>query len=221
MDRAQIKAAVLKALEGKGSRKFTQSVDLGINFKGVDFSKQDNRMNLDVILPKGIGKEVKVAVFADGQLATDAGKAGADKVYSGADIGTLAANPAKLKELLDYEFLAMPNLMAVVGKSLGQFLGTRGKLPKPILGGNLADLIARTKKTVRVKNKGKFLPVVHVAVGTENMPADDLAENIDAVYDKVKGKVGDYNIKSVYVKLTMGKPAYVTGGKGGAAGNAG
>jgi len=99
--------------------------------------------------------------------------------------------------------------MTVVGKHLGQFLGTRGKLPKPIMGGSVKDHVEKAKKTVRVRSKGKFLPVVHVAVGTETMAPEDITENIEAVYDKVKAKVGEQCIKSIYVKLTMGKPVYI------------
>jgi len=209
MDKAQIIAAVTKALEAKGERKFTQTVDVGVNFKGLDFNKQENRLNLDILLPKGTGKDVKVAVFADGQLSIDAKKAGADLIISGAEIPTIATNPTRIKELLAYEFLAAPNLMAVVGKHLGQVFGTRGKLPKPIMGGNLADMIARTRTTVKIKSKGKFLPVAHVAVGTEKMSAEDIAENIEAVLDKVKAKVGDGSFKNIYVKLTMGKPVII------------
>jgi len=209
MNKAEMKAAVSKALEGKGSRKFTQTLDLGINFKGVDFSKQENRLNLDVMLPKGLGRTIKVAVFADGQMALDAKNAKADLVIAGSEIPALATNPQKLKELLEYESLATPPLMAVVGKNLGQFLGTRGKLPKPIMGGTITDLIERAKRAVKVRSKGKFLPVVHVGVGTEAMPVDDLTDNVEAVIDKVKGKVGEHAIKSVYVKLTMGAPAII------------
>jgi len=209
MDKAQIIAAVTKALEAKGERKFTQTVDVGVNFKGLDFNKQENRLNLDILLPKGTGKDVKIAVFADGQLSIDAKKAGADLIISGAEIPTIATNPTRIKELLAYEFLAAPNLMAVVGKHLGQVFGTRGKLPKPIMGGNLADMIARTRTTVKIKSKGKFLPVAHVAVGTEKMSAEDIAENIEAVLDKVKAKVGDGSFKNIYVKLTMGKPVII------------
>jgi len=209
MDRGQIKSAVEKALEEKGTRKFVQAVDIGINFRNVDFTKQDNRLNLDVTLPKGKGREQKIAVFADGQLALDARNAGIEMVIAGEEIPRLAADPARLKQLLDYESLAAPNLMAVVGKHLGQVLGTKGKLPKPIMGGSVKDLAERAKKTVKVKSKGKFLPVIHVAIGPENMAPDELAENIEAVLEKVTAKVGAPNIKSVYVKLTMGKPAYI------------
>ncbi len=209
MDRAQIKSAVAKALEEKGTRKFTQSVDVGINFKGIDFNKQENRLNLEVMLPKGKGRVQRIAVFADGQLALDARNAGADLVIAGSEIPTIAADSAKMKELLDYEMLAAPNLMAVVGKHLGQVLGTKGKLPRPIMGGSVKDLAEKAKKTIKIKSKGKFLPVIHVPVGTENMPADDLAENIEAVLEKVTAKVGAPSIKSAYVKLTMGKPIYI------------
>lgn len=213
MDRAQIKSAVEMALTEKGKRKFTQSVDVGINFRNVDFAKQENRLNLDVLLPRGKGREQKIAVFADGQLALDARNAGVELVIAGDEIPRLAADPARLKQLLDYEALAAPNLMAVVGKHLGQVLGTKGKLPRPIMGGSLKDLAERAKKTVKVKSKGKFLPVIHVAVGTETMAPDELAENIEAVLEKVTAKVGAPNIKSVYVKLTMGKPVYIGAGK--------
>ena len=209
MDKEQIRSALTKALEEKGKRRFTQTVDLGINFRNIDFSKQENRLNLEITLPKGLGREVKVAVFADGQLAVDAKKANADLVLSGDEIPKLAADTARLKSLLEYEFLAAPNLMAVVGKHLGQFLGTRGKLPKPIMGAPVADLIERARRTVKVRSKGKFLPVVHVPVGTENMPIDDLVDNIDAVLEKVAAKVSKQCIKSAYVKLTMGKPVFI------------
>lgn len=210
MDKNAIKEAVSKALEEKGSRKFAQTVDVGLNFQNIDFNKQENRLNLNILLPKGTGKAQKVAVFADGQMATDAKTAGVDLVITGNEIPELAKDPARMKELLDYEFLAAPNLMAVVGKHLGQFLGTRGKLPKPIMGGSVKDLAEKAKRTISIKSKGKFLPVAHCRVGTENMSVDDLTENIAEVYDKVKTKVGgDQFISSLYVKLTMGKPVTV------------
>jgi len=210
MDREQIRSAIQKALEGKGTRKFIQTVDLGINFRNIDFNKQENRLNLDILLPKGLGKEVKVAVFADGQLAVDAKNGKADLILSGDEIPKLAADPSKLKPLLDYEFLAAPNLMAVVGKHLGQVLGTKGKLPRPIMGIPVAELIARSKRSVKLKSKGKFLPVIHVAVGTEAMSAEDIADNVDAVLEKVRAKVGVQAIKSIYIKLTMGTPVFVS-----------
>ncbi|MDD5171489.1 MAG: hypothetical protein PHF60_00440 [Candidatus ainarchaeum sp.] len=108
----------------------------------------------------------------------------------------------------NYSLLAQPNLMGAVAKSLGQVLGKRGKLPKPITG-NLAELLERSKKTVRIASKGKYLPVAQALIGTEAMSLDDLVENAETVYEAVKNKVNEGNIKSVYVKLTMGRPARI------------
>jgi len=207
MERAKLLEAINKAFESKGARKFTQSVELVMNFKEVDFGK--NKVNIEVQLPKGRGKEPKIAVFADGQVALDAKKAGFD-VIAGDEIPRLAADRPRLKAMArDYEFLAQPNLMMLVGKHLGQFLGTRNRLPKPLMGVTLEAAAARAKRTVRLKSKGRNLPVLHCLVGRETMSADDIAANIEAVLEAVKGKVGEHSIKSVFVKLTMGKPVKV------------
>jgi large subunit ribosomal protein L1 len=206
MKRESIIEALNKALEDKGKRKFTQTVELAINFKGIDFNKQQNRLNLEVLLPRGKGKEQKVAVFADGQIALDARKAAVDLVISADDIPKLAADKERLNTLLDYEFLAQPNLMSAVAKNLGQILGTKGKLPKPLVGINVKDAAERARKTVKIKSKGKYLPVVHCLIGKETMSVEDLADNAEAVLDAVKEKTAEQSLKSVYVKLTMGKP---------------
>ena len=103
------------------------------------------------------------------------------------------------------EFIAQPSLMVAVGKSLGQVLGSRGKLPRPIIG-SVKDSIEQSKRRVRLASKGKYLPVAQCLIGSETMSTDDLAENFEAAYEKVKNKVLEPNIKSVYVKLSMGKP---------------
>ena len=69
MDKKKLQDALTKALEGKGKRKFTQSVELIVNFRGIDFTKPENRLNLDIALPKGKGgKEPKIAVIGDASL---------------------------------------------------------------------------------------------------------------------------------------------------------
>jgi len=210
MDKKQLLTAIQKALEDKGKRKFAQSVEIIINARGVDFSKSENRVNLDIPLPKGKGgKELKVAVIGDEATTAQAKKAGADLIILPNEIESYK-EPKKLKELAEnYSLLAQPNQMAAVAKSLGQVLGKKGKLPKPIVG-NIAQLIDSAKRSVRVTTKGKYLPVLQAFIGTENMSAEDLVENAEAVYEAVKNKIGgDGNIKSVYVKLTMSKPAKV------------
>ncbi|MBI5159474.1 50S ribosomal protein L1 [Candidatus Micrarchaeota archaeon] len=211
MDKQKLAKSLEEALQEKGKRKFTQSVELIINFKGIDFGKQDSRMNLEIPLPKGTGRNLKLAVFADGQVGVDAKAAGADIVFAPGEIDKLAGDRPRLKALSKtHIFLAQPSLMMQVGKSLGQFLGTRDKLPKPIVGKSVTPIWEALKRTVRVRNKGKNLPTLQCLVGTEAMSAQDLAENIDVVYEAVKNKVGgDHAIKSVFVKLSMGKPARI------------
>ncbi len=209
MDRKKLVEAIKKALEEKGKRKFRQSVELIINIRGIDFNKSENRLNLDIVLPKGKGgKELKSAVFAEGTTADDAKRAGADLIITPDAIASWA-QPAKVKELADgYFLLAQPNLMGVVAKSLGQSLGKRGKHPRPMTG-NIKELLERSKKSVRIVSKGKYLPTAQALIGTEAMEAEDLVENAESVYDAVKAKVNEGNIRSVFVKLTMGKPVRV------------
>jgi len=204
MNRKQIKTALEKCLEDKGKRKFKQTVEFIVNYKGIDFTKPEKRLNLDIILPKGRGKETNVVVFADGQMALDAKNAGAQAI-GGNQIPKLAKNKNELKRLADHsEFLAEPKLMAVVGKNLGQVLGTRKKLPKPVVG-SVATAVEQARKRTRVAVKGKYLPVTQCPVGSEDMDIEDLADNIETVYDRIKHSVSEANIKSVYIKLTMGR----------------
>ena len=199
----QILSAVNTALVEKGSRKFVQSVELAVNFKGLDMSKAENKLNLEVALPKGRGKKLDVVVFADGNLASEAKSAGADRVIGGAEIPELKLEIKKAAK--HSEFFAQPQLMMVVGKNLGQILGGRGKLPKPIIG-NVGSMIKDVRNAVKVRTRGKNLPVVHCPIGVESMSAEDIAENATAVFSAIRTKIGDQSLKSAYVKLSMGKP---------------
>ncbi len=206
LDNKSIREAIEKALEEKGKRKFKQTVEMAVNFRGVDFTKPENRINVEVPLPHGRGKDVKVAVFADGQAAVDAKKAGADLVIHGEDIEGYGKNKAKFKKLAnEYVFLAEPKLMMLVGRHLGQVLGVRGKMPKPLVGKDFKPLIDRARRVIILKTKGKYMPVLHAPVGTEEMEVDKLVENAQAIIEAIKNKVSDSNIKNVYFKLTMGK----------------
>jgi len=208
LDKKSVDKAVEQALANKTQRKFTQSVDLAINFRDLDFKKPENRVNLDVVLPHP-PRQVKVAVFAEGQLALDAKKV-ADAVFNSSDITVFASDKKRQADLLDYSLLAAPQLMALIGKQLGQLLGTKGKLPKPILPGtNLGDLVAKTRATITLKVKGKMLPCLHCIVGKENMAREQVVENVMAVLEALSKKVPESNIASVYVKTTMGKPVKV------------
>ena len=208
MDRKKLEEAVKKALEDKGKRKFKQSVELIINTRGIDFTKPENRLNLNIVLPRGRGKQLKVAVFADGEVADKAKKAGADLVITSDKIEEYK-DKGKVKELAKkYALLAEPKLMGLVAKTCGQYLGRKGKLPRPLVG-NVESMVKSARDSIRIVSKGKYLPTIHALIGSEDMEASALVENAEAVLEGIKSKVPEGNIKSLYVKLTMGKPVKV------------
>ncbi len=205
----EIVEAVKKAIENSKQRNFKESVDLAINLKYVDLSDPKKRINEEIILPKGRGKPIKVAVFASGETALKA-KNSADLVLGPEEIDKLAENKRNAKKLAnqyDY-FLAEAPLMTKIGKQLGVVLGPRGKMPKPIPpGSDPTGLIQNLKRTVRARSKERR--TFHVPVGTKDMKPEDIAENIQEVLKKITQKLekGTGNIDSVYVKTTMG-PAF-------------
>lgn len=192
--------------ENKGKRKFTQSVDLAINFTNIDFSKQENRLNLDVRLPNGRGKSLNVVVFADDKKIVDSAASLGAKVISGSQIQSMANDKTALNELLASTLLAQPSLMPQIARSLGAFLGPRNRIPKPLMGSDVDAAIGAASSTITIKSKGKNLPTAHCSVGVESMDAEKIASNIDAVLSTVSKKVGKQNIKSMFVKMTMSKP---------------
>ncbi len=200
----KIEQAIEQALAFKGKRKFQQKVDLAVNFERVDFKKPENRPLIEITLPHA-PSDFKIAVFADGSPAVEAKKY-ADLVISGAEIQNYVTDKKKQKELLKYQLLSTPQLMTIVGKQLGQVLGSKGKLPKPIPPtADLKSFIEKSRKTIFLRSKGKYLPVLHCIIGNENMNKEEITENASAVLDVLRKKYGETTITSVYVKLTMGK----------------
>ncbi len=200
--------AIKEAKEKSKKRNFIQSLELILNFERVDFSKTENRINMDVLLPKGRGKDVKVAVIAGKELLPEAKKT-ADKVLTEEDVVKLGKDKKEAKKLASqyHAFICQANLMPLVGKELGQVLGPRGKMPTPVPpNAKLEPIIKRLKNSVKIRTKGKFLPTLHAPIGTEDMSDEDLAENAKAVYNAVVQKLPqkEANVKSVYIKTSMG-----------------
>jgi large subunit ribosomal protein L1 len=179
---------------------------LAINLVDVDLSIPKNRIQEDIILPNGRGKQVKVCVIGGGELALKA-KDVADLVITPETLGAFADDKKQAKKVanqIDY-FIAEAPLMAQVGKRLGTVLGPRGKMPKPIPPGTdpvgMVDAL-RKSVTVRTKDRKTF----HVPVGTVDMDAEKIAENIDTIVKRVALRLekGNANIQSAYVKTSMG-----------------
>ena len=192
--------------ENKGKRKFVQSVELSVNFKGIDFSKQEERLNLEVPLPNGKGKESRIIVFTDDKNVAESAKKLGARVIGSAELPSASNDKAMLRDMLKSELMAQANLMPVIAKNLGQFLGPRNKMPKPIVGSDTERAIRGSINSIPIRSKGKYLPTVHCVVGKEDMETSELAENIDAVMAALAKKPGNMHIRSVYVKLTMSSP---------------
>ena len=202
-----VEDAVRQAIEVAPARKFSESIDLAINLHNIDLSLPGNRVDVEVILPHGVGKPAKVAVFASGETAMRAKSAGADRVLSGDEIKELGGNKRAARKLADeYKFfIAETQFMPVIGKSLGPILGKRGKMPSPLPPTqDVTPQINRLRNMIRIRSRDKM--TFHLTVGNKNMDIKALTENIDAVVIKLEQtlKDGKQNLKSVYVKTTMG-----------------
>lgn len=202
-----IEEAVKKVLEESKPRNFTQSIDVVITINDLDVNKPENRLDEEVLLPNGRGKDVKIAFIAEGELAYQAEKAGADLVINKEQLEAYGKNRAEAKKVANtYDFfVAQSDLMPTVGRFLGPVLGPRKKMPKPIpASANPEVILGRLKSTVKVRVKDQ--PIVQSIVGSEDMTEAQIAENVDAVLDVLDRNLekGQKQIKALYIKTTMG-----------------
>jgi large subunit ribosomal protein L1 len=208
----QIAELVKRAREAKTDRKFTQSAELTIVLKDIDVKKGFN-LNEVVALPHKSSKVPSICVVGAGDLGTRARKAGIDRVMEPAELDRLGTNKREARKVVrahDF-FLADTAQMASIGRSLGQFLGPKGKMPTPLpYGAPVENIAARFKNSVRVKAKNQLN--VSAKIGDEKMEDGQLVENATAVIAAVEKKLpqGDKNIRNAMVKFTMGKAAKLT-----------
>jgi len=188
--------------------KFAESVDVAVNL-GIDASKSDQQVRGSTVLPHGIGKSVRVAVFTSGKNADAARAAGADIV----GLEDLAAT-VKGGEINFDVVIASPDAMRVVGQ-LGQILGPRGLMPNPKVGTvtpNVAEAI-KNAKAGQVRYRVDKAGIVHCPIGRSSFEADKLKENLIALlHDLQKHKPstskGVY-LKKLTVSSTMGPGVHV------------
>ncbi len=193
----------LALLKEVSSVKFNESVDISVNL-GVDPKKSDQVVRGATVLPNGSGKEVRVAVFTDGDNAKAAKEAGADIV----GMDDLAAEVKKGN--MDFDVvIASPDAMRVVGQ-LGQILGPRGLMPNPKVGTvtpNVADAV-KNAKSGQVRYRVDKAGIVHCSVGVVKFDVSQLKENIDSlIADLVKAKptaAKGVFLKKISVSTTMG-----------------
>lgn len=195
-------AEAVKALKAFGNTKFNQTVEVSTNL-GIDARQSDQNVRGSVSLPHGIGKTVRVAVFAQGDNAEKATGAGADIV--GAD--DLAQ---KIKGgFMDFDVaLATPDMMGVVGP-LGRLLGPRGLMPSPRSGTVATDIAAAVRefKAGKIEFRNDKGGNVAAPVGKLNFTDTQLIENINAFLNHLRtvkpaASKGTY-IRSITISATM------------------
>lgn len=193
----------VRLLKERATTKFDETIEIAMNLE-IDPRHADQQVRGVVQLPNGTGKTVRVAVFARGEKAEEAKKAGADVVG--------AEDLAEDIEGGQFNFercIATPDMMAVVGK-LGKVLGPRGLMPNPKLGTvtpNVADAVSAAKGG-EVLFRAEKAGIVHAGIGKVSFSEEALVSNARAFVDaiskaKPSGAKGGF-IKKVSISTTMG-----------------
>ena len=194
----------LDELNSNASKKFTESLDVSINL-GIDASKSDQNVRGASNLPHGNGKSFKVAVFADGDEATQAKEAGADKVGMEDLAEEIKAGN------MDFDVvIATPDTMRVVSP-LGQILGPKGLMPNPKSETVTKDIpnTVKNAKSGQIRYKSDKQGIIHARIGQIGYPDEQLKDNLEAFLTDVK-KAKPPSAKGVYISKvtlssTMGK----------------
>lgn len=193
----------LKIIKETATAKFDESIDVAVNL-GIDAKKSDQAVRGSVVLPAGIGKTVRVAVFAQGDKAKEALAAGADIVgFEDLAEQIKAGN-------IDFDVaIASPDAMRIVGQ-LGQILGPRGLMPNPKVGTVTPDIVGAVKnaKAGQVQYRADKAGIVQCTIGRASFTVDALTQNMLALVDalnrsKPAASKGVY-LKKISVSSTMG-----------------
>ena len=194
----------LNLVKAAPAAKFDETVDIAINL-GVDPKHADQMIRGAIVLPNGVGREVRVLVFAKGEKEKEAQDAGADHVG-----GDELAKKIQDEGWFDFDrVIATPDMMGVVGR-LGRVLGPRGLMPNPKLGTVTPNVggAVRDQKAGKVEYRVDKAGIVHCGIGKVSFDAEKLWQNASALLDviikaKPASTKGTY-LKKIAVSSTMG-----------------
>ena len=203
----QLVDMVKEAKTATKQKKFKQSVELIMTFKDIDV-KKGFALNEVVQLPK-TSSPATVCVMATGDMGQKAKQANADAVIGTEELDRFATNKRESRKFINkYDFfLADTQVMPIVGKTLGQLLGPRGKMPTPVpFNAPIESFLQRFRSSIKVRTRASLS--VSCKIGDESMDDADLAVNAHAVLSAVEKKLpnGEKNMKRIMIKTTMGKP---------------
>ncbi len=202
----KISEAIKNAIEGAPERKFVEALEIAFTIRDVDLKNPNNRIQEEIRLPSGRGKEIQIAMFAASDAARKAKAAGLH-VIDPSDIEELGKNKGKAKKLANtYDFfLSEVPHMGLIGRYLGVVLGPRGKMPRPVPPVlDPAVIAAGLQSTTVIKSRDKV--TFQASFGTRSQSHEELLKNAMEVYNRVTSKLerGVGNIRSLYIKTSMG-----------------
>jgi large subunit ribosomal protein L1 len=180
-DREYAPAEAVKLVKELKRAKFDESVEIHVR-TGLNVRHADEQLRGTIALPHGLGKNVKIAVFARGEKAKEAEEAGAD-VVGAEDLADRVQNDG----FTDFDVaIATPDMMPVVGR-LGRILGPQGKMPNPKVGTVTMDVrkAVEESKAGKVEYRTDRTAIVHMTVGKTSFPDEQLIENYQAVIEEL------------------------------------
>jgi large subunit ribosomal protein L1 len=203
----QLVEVIKEAKAATKQRKFKQSIELIMNFKDIDV-KKGFALNEVIQLPK-TNSPATVCIMATGDMGQKAKKANADLVIGTDELEKFATDKRESRKFINkYDFfLADTQVMPIVGKTLGQLLGPRGKMPTPVpFNAPIESFLERFRSSIKVRSRASLS--MSCKIGDETMEDADLATNAHAVLSAVEKKLpnGEKNIRRIMIKTTMGKP---------------
>jgi len=204
---AQLVDLVKAAKAATKERKFKQSIELIITFKDIDV-KKGFALNEVIQLPK-TSSPATVCIIATGEMNQKAKAAKADSVIGTEELEKFGTNKRESRKFINkYDFfLADTKVMPTVGKTLGQLLGPRGKMPTPVpFDASIEAFLQRFRSCIKVRARASLS--VSAKIGDVTMEDADLAINALAVLHAIEKKLpnGEKNMKKILIKTTMGKP---------------
>jgi large subunit ribosomal protein L1 len=215
MDEKKLKESIGK-LKGSAKRNFKQTIDLVINLGGLDLKKPEHQIELYVQLPKFKGKKSKICALVGPEMG-DQAKNSMDAFVLLPDFEKYQQDKKLIRKLArenDF-FIGQATIMPKIATVFGRVLGPKGKMPNPKAGcivppnANLKVVYEKLQNSVKIS--GKKAPIMQAIVGNQDSSEEDIIENVKFIYNGVVNALpqGENNIKSMYIKYTMGEPIKV------------